>query len=266
MRVTIAAVIVSLVVSLGAAALADVLELKDGRRIEGKLKGASPAIVAIDVGGRTMIFEFGDVRALYFGDAPPAPPPPPPEAAAPATNPASAPPPEAAAPATMPAPEEKIAPPQPVVGREATAALAALRGLQDVVARLSRDKGPVSHGDYTSRVIKARATVQTYLQNPAAPESDVKALMNAAMSLYTLAGQAWGVRLRKSGYESLAANPAADLCPDLMEKMESAREQGLLKPNPLGQGIGVAAGLPQIWTCAGEKVDEVAGLMAPVSK
>jgi hypothetical protein len=249
MRVTMAAVIVSVVVSLGAPALADVLELKDGRRIEGKLKGASPAIVAIDVGGRTMVFESGDVRALYLGDAPPVPAPP-----------------AAAAPVAMPAPEEKIAPPQPIVGREATAALEALRGLQDVVARLSRDKGTMGQGDYTSRVIKARATVQTYLQNPAAPESDVKALMNAAMSLYTLAGHAWGVRLRKAGYESLAANPAADLCPDLMEKMETAREQGLLKPNPLGQGIGVAAGLPQIWACAGEKVDEVARLMAPVSK
>jgi hypothetical protein len=152
------------------------------------------------------------------------------------------------------------------VGREATAALEVLRGLQDVVARLSRENRTMSHGDYTSRVIKARATVQTYLQNPAAPESDVKALMNAALSLYTLAGQAWGVRVRKSGYESLAANPAADLCPGLMEKMESAREQGLLKSTPLGQGIGVAAGLPQIWACAGEKVDEAARLMAPVAK
>ena len=39
-------------------ARADVVELKDGRRVEGTFRGASPAIVAIEVGGRTTTFPF----------------------------------------------------------------------------------------------------------------------------------------------------------------------------------------------------------------
>jgi hypothetical protein len=279
MRVTALGVVVCLILSLGGGASADVLELKDGRRIEGKLKGASPAVVAIDVAGRTVVFEFSQVRALYFGDAPPAPPvaasppagsappqpprgasPPPPAGAPPPPQPDAAPPPPSVA---APAPstgEGSVAGRAPAAGGGASAALAALHGLKDAVA------AGVSFRDYTPLVIKARASVQTYLQNPAAPESELKAVMNAAMGLYTLAGQAWGARLRKAGYESLSANPAADLCPGLMEKLESAREQGLLKPTPLGQGIGLAAGLPQIWACAGDKVDEATRLLARVAR
>ena len=139
---------------------------------------------------------------------------------------------------------------------EARAALDALRALQSAVA------AGVSYRDYAPRVIEARATVQTFVQNPATGESELKAAMNAAISLYALGAEAWNARLRNTGYEVLATNPAADLCPTLGKKVLEAREQGILKPTPLGTGIGVAAGLPQIWACAAERVDESVRLMA----
>jgi hypothetical protein len=146
------------------------------------------------------------------------------------------------------------------VGSDARAALAALRALQAAVS------AGVSYREYAPRVIETVATVETFVRNPASGESGVKAVMNAAMSLHTLAVEAWNVRIRKAGYEELAANPAADLCPALRAKMMTAREQGLLKPTPLSAGIGVAAGLPQIWSCAGEKVDEAARLLTSPAK
>ena len=239
MRVTVIETLAVLLVVTAAAA--DVVELKDGRRVEGTFKGASPAIVAIDVGGRTVTFEFEDVRALYFGPLePPAP------ASLPASVPSAVPPPTPGPPA----------PETPAPGPDARAALDALRALQGIVA------AGVSYRDYAARVIDVRATVQTFVQNPASGDNGLKAAMNAAISLYALGAEAWNARLRNTGYESLAANAAAELCPALGKKMMEARDQGVLKATALGTGIGVAAGLPQIWSCAAERVDESMRLMA----
>ena len=120
----------------------------------------------------------------------------------------------------------------------------------------------VSYREYGPRVIETRAAGETFLQNPASGDTGVKGAMHAAMNLYALGAEAWNARLHKSGYEALATNPTTDLCPALGIKMTEAREHGLLKQNRLSTGIGVAAGLPQIWACAGEKVDEASRLMA----
>ncbi len=53
------------------AAWADTLELTTGERIEGTGVRASPDHVTIELGGRTLIFDRSQVRAIYFG-APPA--------------------------------------------------------------------------------------------------------------------------------------------------------------------------------------------------
>ena len=50
-------------------ALADVIELKTGQRVEGTLKQATPASVSVEVGGQTITFEGEKVRAIYFGSA-----------------------------------------------------------------------------------------------------------------------------------------------------------------------------------------------------
>jgi hypothetical protein len=51
-------------------ALADVIELKTGQRVEGTLKQATPASVSVEVGGQTITFTGDKVRAIYFGAAP----------------------------------------------------------------------------------------------------------------------------------------------------------------------------------------------------
>jgi hypothetical protein len=50
---------------------ADVVELVNGERVEGTGVRASPDHVTVQVGGRTVIFDRAQVRAVYFGSAPP---------------------------------------------------------------------------------------------------------------------------------------------------------------------------------------------------
>jgi len=51
-------------------ALADVVELKTGQRVEGTLKQADQATVTIEVGGQAIIFPAEQVRAMYYGSTP----------------------------------------------------------------------------------------------------------------------------------------------------------------------------------------------------
>ena len=55
-------------------ALADVVELKTDQRVEGTLKQADQATVTIEVGGQAIIFKAEQVRAIYYGSAPPTAP------------------------------------------------------------------------------------------------------------------------------------------------------------------------------------------------
>jgi hypothetical protein len=52
---------------------ADVVELKNGQRVEGAFKGADDSAVKIEVHGRIVTFAPAEVRAIYYGPAP-APP------------------------------------------------------------------------------------------------------------------------------------------------------------------------------------------------
>jgi hypothetical protein len=52
---------------------ADVVELRDGQRVEGIFKGADDSAVRIEVDGRIVTFAPAEVRAIYYGPAP-APP------------------------------------------------------------------------------------------------------------------------------------------------------------------------------------------------
>ena len=54
---------------VGTLACADVLELATGERVEGKAAQANAEKVTIEVGGQTLNFERGKVRAIYFGNA-----------------------------------------------------------------------------------------------------------------------------------------------------------------------------------------------------
>lgn len=51
-------------------AVADVVELKTGQRVEGTFEGANESAVRIEIGGQTVSFNREQVRAIYFGSAP----------------------------------------------------------------------------------------------------------------------------------------------------------------------------------------------------
>lgn len=62
------------ILSCASFAIADVVELKTGQRVEGTLKKLSLSSASIEVGGQLITFESGKIRAIYFGAAPgPAP-------------------------------------------------------------------------------------------------------------------------------------------------------------------------------------------------
>jgi hypothetical protein len=65
-------VLVLAVLAAPAIAGADVVELVTGERLEGTGVRASPDHVTLQVGGRTVILERSQVRAIHFG-APPQP-------------------------------------------------------------------------------------------------------------------------------------------------------------------------------------------------
>lgn len=59
-----------LIASLGSAAAKEVVELRDGRRFEGKLQQATQMGVLIEVGGQALTFSADQVRAIYYDQAP----------------------------------------------------------------------------------------------------------------------------------------------------------------------------------------------------
>src|ERR1700754_1942484 len=84
------------------AAMADTLELKDGRVITGRFLGGTQALMRFSVNGEVQTFNVTEIVALTFtsdyGNPPPPPPPPPPQQTAPPPQP------QAAAPAPAPVP------------------------------------------------------------------------------------------------------------------------------------------------------------------
>ena len=46
---------------------ADVVELRNGQRVEGTFQGADDSAVRIEVGGHIMTFAPAEVRAIYYG-------------------------------------------------------------------------------------------------------------------------------------------------------------------------------------------------------
>jgi len=51
-------------------AFADVVELKNGQRVEGTMKQADQTSVSVEVGGQTVTFKAEQVRAIFYGSAP----------------------------------------------------------------------------------------------------------------------------------------------------------------------------------------------------
>ena len=103
---------------------ADVVELRNGQRVEGTFKGADDSAVRIEVDGRIVTFAPAEVRAIYYGPAPA---------------------PTAATPLPAQFPERD----------EAIGALAMLRSVAH---------GGVTYQEYAPRVGQAQIAVDRYLQ------------------------------------------------------------------------------------------------------
>lgn len=130
---TIAAVVLALF--FAGAAVADTLELKDGRVLQGRYLGGTQAVLRFDVNGEVQTFSVNDAVAVTFtgssgkastpavappADAP-APPAPPPPSAAPADNSvdSAGPPPDASQP---PVTSQDVPPPPPSAAKPASVA------------------------------------------------------------------------------------------------------------------------------------------------
>jgi len=135
---------------------ADVIELKNGQRIEGTLKQADQSTVTVEVGGQSVTLKAGQVKAIYYGTAA-------------GTTPA-------AGTTTAPSP--------------ATAALRALKDLQSVV------KGGVSFRDYGPRVTNANIEVDRFLETPISGDEEVRSAFRDAIAFYHAAGHLWSVKMR----------------------------------------------------------------------
>jgi hypothetical protein len=72
------------------AAMADTLELKDGRVLTGRFLGGTQALMRFSVNGEVQTFNVTEIVALTFTSDYGTPPPPPPPAAAPTTQPQAA--------------------------------------------------------------------------------------------------------------------------------------------------------------------------------
>ena len=59
------------VLAVASLARGEIVEMKDGTRVEGALKQVTPQTVTIDVAGQTVTFPTGKVRAIYFEAARP---------------------------------------------------------------------------------------------------------------------------------------------------------------------------------------------------
>jgi hypothetical protein len=154
-----------------APARADVVELRSGERIEGKLQQATPAFVAIETNGRIVTYPTDQVLAIRFGTAPP------PAAGGAGTD--------GAAPASPPpapaAPSARAGTPRSPEAREA---LAALQEFREFLG------GGVTYAEYSARLVDVRKKVERVPRGGLAPTDGVPALENA-LRYYTVARAAW---------------------------------------------------------------------------
>jgi hypothetical protein len=206
-------------------AAADVLELRDGQRVEGKLQQATPAFVAIEAGGRIVTYPTDQVLAIRFGPA--------------SAGAAAGPVPDTASPAARgPAPggpaPSSAAPRSP----QAREALAALQGFREFLG------GGVTYKEYATRLAEVRRKVERVPRGGLAPADSAVPLENA-LRYYTSARTAWERSLQSPNGQVDDASMSAlwnEPCPAL--RSLASRERGAV--------------LSAAWVCAGDALDEAA--------
>ena len=213
-------------------ALADVIELKTGQRVEGTLKQATPASVSVEVGGQTITFEGEKVRAIYFGEAP--------------------------------APAASAQPP-------AQDALDALRGLRSVThagvnyrdyssrsldAKVKVDRY-IQSGDTSASKAPIGDAMHFYMMAASAWNAKIIRDVKSQFAGYKAVG----------ADQRVLECPAMKL---FLEKMRATltsgpRVRGGEMTRAEEDGFAIAyAGLPVLWSCASDKIAEAEKLLTPV--
>lgn len=162
---------------------------------------------------------------------------------------------------TLTFPREKVAaiyfgaPPKTSGGSPLSDALKALKGLQ------SATTAGVSYRDYAPRVTDVKIQVDQLLGD--APDDPVKSALVEALGFHVYASNAWNARIASSNYDAVASDPLYDKCEPLKREVErldpgtSAASERLLR-----RGITISlAGVPLIWNCASERVNEAERLL-----
>jgi len=202
-------------------ASAVIVELMSGQRIEGVLREASGTRVQIEVGGQLLVFEAGDVRAIYFNT-----------------------------PETRPSPQAAPAPePRPADAAEVLGVLKALRAAVDA---------GMSAPEYPPRVSEARATVDRYLASVADTPPPGSEALSEAMHYFQIAEFAWRNHSVASGTVWLQKDDALARCPSYVdfavemdargESYYTERTRSLLQ---ISDGV-----LTVLWSCAAGQIAE----------
>ena len=185
---------------LPAVAQADVVELRNGQKVEGTLASANSRSVTIESGGRMLTFDAREVRAILFGPAPVA------------------------------------AAPVPAGPSPARQAVRALRALQAMTA----SNPPPTHGDYVARVGETRSAVDRYLADPGNPTSaSARPAIEEAMALHTLGSAAWTAKLAGRGFEQVGKEAADIQCARLQAELRTTKQDDWLGKGFLVAGWGM---------------------------
>ena len=214
------------------AAAADVVELTGGERLEGKVAEVTAAGVVVEVGGQTVKFDPGKVRAIYFGaigavGGPPAPPLPP-----------GAPPP----------------PPPPV--STAAGAVQLLQTLRSTVA------GGTTLREYGAKVSAIAPLVELYLAG--LPPGAGGGAIGDALRYYVLAELAWSNQGAASRTVWLKKDDALARCAGYQDFARAMQDKGEAYYSERTKNYIVIADsvVPVLWSCAAQKIAEAERLAA----
>ncbi len=265
-------------------AAADVVELTTGERIRGTVTRTTATGIVIDVKGRERTVKQRLVRQITFEPPAPASPSPGPKSveapAAPAPSdskpsdamgaePGSA----AAAAEPTPTPPEPLEaaeaapPPRPP---EIALDLDALKPstLREAMRKLSEVRAAttdgVGHDRYRALLVEVNASVDRYLKDATDDRAQLKQSLAAATRLYTFAGMAWSVFDTKGDLSTVGQAPTISECPQLRQAIERDAARWRFKADdPAFAGlIAGSEGLRDLWSCAADRINEAARLIA----
>jgi hypothetical protein len=262
-------------------AAADVVELTTGERISGTVTRTTATGIVIDVKGRERTVKQRLVRQITFEPLAPASPSPPgpnsaetpadpaPSAATGADTQAGAKPSDVMGPepGSAPAATEAEPPPSPP---EIALDLDALKPstLREAMRKLSELRAAttdgVDHDRYRALMDEVNASVDRYLKDAADDRAQVKQSLAAATRLYAFAGMAWRVFDTKGDLSTVGRAPTISESPQLRQAIErDAARWKFRADDPAFAGlIAGSEGLRDLWSCAADRINEAARLIA----